>query len=149
ALRVAELDAQIKNKKEQIATAGGEDTALGEEQLIKTLETERAKVDGELQARLNPLRTELRNLRRPGLPAGLPGAYAVSEGPVVETRVQLSGEPANLGEVVSRGVPGFLADRSFEIPNGASGRLQLAQWLTRGEHPLTARVMVNRVWQQH
>jgi hypothetical protein len=33
------------------------------------------------------------------------------------------------------------------IPAGASGRLQLAQWLTQPTHPLTSRVMANRIWQ--
>lgn len=147
AQRIADLDTQIKAKKEQLA-AGGENGSLAEE--IKALEKERAKTDGELQARLNPLRTQLRNLRRPGLPEGLPGAYAVSEGPVVETRVQRAGDPGNLGDVVPRAAPAFLSDgRPFDISPGGSGRLQLADWLTQARHPLTARVIVNRVWQQH
>ncbi len=32
------------------------------------------------------------------------------------------------------------------IPHNQSGRLQLAEWLTAKDHPLTARVMVNRLW---
>jgi hypothetical protein len=37
-------------------------------------------------------------------------------------------------------------DRPAAIPAGQSGRLELAEWLTRPEHPLTSRVFVNRVW---
>ena len=38
-----------------------------------------------------------------------------------------------------------------ELPHGCrdSGRLQLAEWLTDPQNPLTARVMVNRIWQHH
>ncbi len=49
------------------------------------------------------------------------------------------------GDQVNRAVPSFLP----EFPEGASNdRLGLAKWLTRDDHPLTARVQVNRLWQQ-
>jgi len=35
------------------------------------------------------------------------------------------------------------------IPENQSGRLQFARWLTDRQHPLTARVMVNRIWRGH
>jgi cytochrome c553 len=83
-------------------------------------------------------------------PPDTPVAYAVGEGSPADAYVQLRGEPENRGPVVPRGVPVFLAgDAPLAIPAATSGRRQLADWLTCREHPLTARVMVNRVWQWH
>jgi hypothetical protein len=85
-----------------------------------------------------------------GIPAEVPAAYAVSEGKPVPTRVHRQGNPDTPGPVAPRGVPKFLeGERPVRVPEDGSGRLQLAEWLTRPEHPLTARVMVNRIWQHH
>ena len=49
------------------------------------------------------------------------------------------------GEAVARATPGFLPPMSQDLPND---RLGLARWLCSDENPLTARVAVNRFWQQ-
>jgi hypothetical protein len=79
----------------------------------------------------------------------VPLAYAVQEGTPRPAVLQRSGEPDKPGPVIDRGVPAFLAKSAIQIPAGESGRMQLAEWLVTRDHPLTARVMVNRIWQHH
>jgi hypothetical protein len=101
-------------------------------------------------ARVNGLGAELLNLIKTSLPPDLPGAYAVREGQPADAYIQVRGEVDQHGPVVHRGVPKFLeGGRPVTVPADASGRLQLAEWLTRPDNPLTARVLVNRVWQHH
>ncbi|MGD9858362.1 MAG: PSD1 and planctomycete cytochrome C domain-containing protein, partial [Planctomycetaceae bacterium] len=66
----------------------------------------------------------------------------------VDAPLLARGDVSRPGETVPRGFPQALAvDGSTVIPTQQSGRLELAQWLTHPEHPLTSRVMVNRIWQ--
>jgi hypothetical protein len=76
-------------------------------------------------------------------------AYAMSEGTPHDVRMQLRGDPSQLGDEVPRGFIKALKGSSLPTITKGSGRLELAQWLTRADNPLISRVMINRVWQHH
>jgi hypothetical protein len=61
--------------------------------------------------------------------------------------VLLRGNPRAPGELVDPGFPEVLS-KATPAPSG-KGRLALANWLTDAHNPLTARVLVNRLWQYH
>ncbi len=65
------------------------------------------------------------------------------------------GEAQQLGETVQPGVPSVLKAglAPYKVippgPDSSGRRLALARWLVQPDHPLTARVMVNRIWMHH
>ncbi len=100
--------------------------------------------------KLSALKNELKLLERRGLPAEVPAAYAVREGTPRNSPVQLRGEPDKPGPVAPRRAPRCLAgDAPLDLPPRSSGRREFAEWLTRPDDALFARVMVNRIWQHH
>lgn len=80
----------------------------------------------------------------------LPEAMAVSDGKPADLRVHLRGNHLTLGKDAPRRFPRvFSSVKQSPIDATQSGRLQLAHWITQPEHPLTSRVMVNRLWHWH
>ncbi|QEG01981.1 Planctomycete cytochrome C [Stieleria maiorica] len=81
----------------------------------------------------------------------IPSAYAVADADAIDARIQIKGEPTRPGAQVRRGFPEILGGWKLDpdVADSTSGRKQLAEWITHPQNPLTARVIVNRVWQRH
>ena len=78
----------------------------------------------------------------------LPKAMVMKErSEVRQTFLRVRGQYDALGEPVQRNAPAFLPAMK-RSPGQPATRMDLAQWFTSEENPLTARVQVNRVWQQ-
>ena len=103
----------------------------------------------EAQAELRRLDRERKALesRTPEFPR----AMGVREGAEIgDVPIHVRGSHWTLGESVPRGFLSAIPVGSQpRIPEASSGRLQLAEWLVAPDHPLTARVMVNRLWRGH
>ena len=81
-------------------------------------------------------------------PDPLPTAYAfVNTGePAPQSYVLRMGDPKNRLDPVDPAPP-RVVKAAFEVPPAGGRRTAFANWLTSRENPLTARVMVNRIWQ--
>jgi mono/diheme cytochrome c family protein len=86
--------------------------------------------------------------KKPAPPKG-PFIHAVKEGTPVTMKVLLRGNPKMLGEDAPRRMMSILATESTPAFTKGSGRLELAVAIASKDNPLTARVMVNRLWQHH
>ena len=80
----------------------------------------------------------------------VPRAYAVSEtGRHEDAAVQLKGNPVHTGDFVPRRFLTVLGGSAVPEHIKESGRRELAQWIVADDNPLTARVVVNRIWLHH
>jgi hypothetical protein len=123
--KVAEIDARMKAMKKQMAAAGA-----GEGDIEKQL--------GELEDQK---------------PEPLPSLFSVVDDPKNATPVHVlaRGDYRNQGQLVhARTIGVLLPDGAPELPDDTPNpRQKLADWLVAPDNPLTARVIVNRVWLRH
>lgn len=102
----------------------------------------------ESKASLEKLREDLSEIEKS--PPELDSAMGAVEGTIADVAVHLRGSHLKLGEVVPRRVPEVFTTLPVPaFPANQSGRRELAKWLTHDDHPLTSRVIVNRIWRWH
>jgi cytochrome c553 len=84
-----------------------------------------------------------------------PKAYTITPQPAPETHRLARGNPASPREPVNPGgltavakIQGKLVDLGGAQDSEGQRRIRLAEWIASPENPLTARVIVNRIWQQ-
>ena len=103
--------------------------------------------DGRVQ--LQKLQAEIDRwlLKAPGAP---PHAVVLTDRPQPRnTRVFVRGNPANRGEEVPRQFLEVVAGPARKPFQHGSGRIEMARAIANRDNPLTARVMVNRIWMHH
>ena len=143
----------------RVYTEAPAETRLGGAELLAAVFGEKglfAIPDGQLEKHLpKASRVELEKLRaqlatvKKTAPAMYPIAHSITEGNVADMKVFARGNPANQGEVAPRRFLKILAGDNPPVFKHGSGRLELAEAITGPGNPLTARLMVNRIWQHH
>jgi hypothetical protein len=122
------------------------------EKQMKDVRDRMAKVTGRnaffqrifLRDRITILQNQLNLYESDGTPKALAIGVRESRLPI-DSPLYIRGELSQRGETVKRGFPQVLTTKQPTIEDG-SGRRELADWIASKDNPLTARVMVNRIW---
>lgn len=157
--RIATLDSGVSS---QIAKLNARIASIlsGHEKEVDGMPGDRAAL---ILARLTPAEKSLKGdlehrvkLLERYRPTGLPMSLGLTDaGAMAEpTHLMIRGDAHRPGKLVE---PGFLLALGSKLPKiepprtirSTGRRLALASWITSPENPLTARVMVNRIWMHH
>lgn len=152
--QITELKAAMANlaKEKGAETSTSEKTSEEEEASEKKAAEKKAveKKTAEHQQEIKQLETKRNGLRAElsELEMLIPAAMIMKERTDIRpAHMMIRGAYDDLGEQVERGTPAFLPPMP-EISGRPKSRMDLANWFVSDEHPLTARVAVNRFWQQ-
>lgn len=149
---LTERDRLMKQRKGKLSA---DDAAL-----LKLLFTDRNALfgvdDGELKRRLaadmmqrwNECNEAL-DAAKKAVPPMYPVAHTIADAAPANMNVFLRGNPAQPGEVAPRRFLRVIAGDDAAKFSDGSGRRELAEAIADPQNPLTARVMVNRLWQHH
>jgi mono/diheme cytochrome c family protein len=142
---LADADAEVKQ-----AMKAGPDAKMSPQQTAKVRDYYLQNVNATHAGEFKPMVAEMKKLEaeRTAIENSIPGTFIFRDLPKPrESFVMLRGAYDKKGEKVTPNVPGFLPPLQTS-KDKRPDRLDLAKWLFAKDHPLTARVTVNRFWQQ-
>jgi hypothetical protein len=119
-----------------------------ERKLKEMQKAEKSKPTADGKQRIKDLQAEMEKLKK-SAPPPPPMAHALAEGTPADMPIYVRGNPAQPGDVAPRRFLRVLAGDDPPHFTKGSGRLELAQAIASKDNPLTARVIVNRVWAWH
>lgn len=148
----AVYDAQLAAKKQAVETL-----IADADEKVRTSLTAGASVPEKLETlypaetktALKKLRDEVTQLEKnpPEFPAAM---GAKEDDKIADVAICIRGNPLKLGDIVARHVPPAIRGPAPpQFVSSTSGRQELAAWLTHPQHPLTGRVLINRLWRWH
>jgi hypothetical protein len=162
-----ERDALQKQSAEAVAAAGEADKAKVSKPMLEKAKADllaavaskkglcavpRDKVEGMLAGEpkqvLTAMKAEAEQLKK-AAPPKYPVAHTLTDGTGSNMKLHIRGNPTKTGAEVPRRFLSILAGENPPAFTQGSGRLELARAVASPDNPLTARVLVNRVWQNH
>ena len=139
--QAALLQKQLSEWKAGVGKASDDEAA--DKNVAETNAAETQQKIKQLESEIKELRGELSKLEML-----IPAAMVMKERAELRpAHIMIRGAYDDLGEQVERSTPAFLPPMP-EITGRPKSRMDLANWFVSDEHPLTARVAVNRFWQQ-